>query len=350
VKITSDQSEQISMMVSGLQDSIISGLILVVGVLLFFLGVRNSSIVALSIPLSMLLTFIILQVMGISLNMVVLFSLILVLGMLVDDAIVVVENIHRYREAGHSNASAARLATGEVAIPVISSTLTTMAGFAPLLFWPDIVGEFMKYLPLTVMLSLACSLFVALIIVPVLAAMFLRLDTDPEVPATRWTQFTLIGAAILFLLYVASRNPLTALLFLATGVGLYTLNRFVFHRVAQAVQNRILPNVLDNYERRLNWALNRRWTVVGITGAVFVATFVLFGFFNAGVEFFPESIPPPTVYVQIDVPSGTNAAFTNDVAAEIESRLNEVEGMSDAETIVATIRQSTGGADMFSNA
>ncbi|MBW3554581.1 MAG: efflux RND transporter permease subunit, partial [Gemmatimonadetes bacterium] len=165
VKITGDQSEDIHEMVSSLENNIISGLILVLAVLLFFLGVRNAAFVAISIPTSMLLSFIVMNALGITMNMVVLFSLILALGMLVDNAIVVVENIYRYVEEGHDNWTAARRATGEIAIPVVASTLTTLAAFGPLLFWPGIAGEFMSYLPLTLIITLSSSLFVALVIV-----------------------------------------------------------------------------------------------------------------------------------------------------------------------------------------
>src|SRR5690606_24627541 len=149
VKITADQSDDIHAMVSSLENNIISGLILVLSVLLFFLGVRNAFFVAVSIPLSMLLSFIVMQALGFSMNMVVLFSLILALGMLVDNAIVVVENIYRYREQGADNITAALRGTAEVAGPIIGATATTLAAFLPLLFWPGLVGEVMTHLPLT---------------------------------------------------------------------------------------------------------------------------------------------------------------------------------------------------------
>ena len=168
VKITGDTSKDIFMMVSSLENNILSGLILIVGVLLFFLGLRTSIFVAVSIPSSMLLSFVVLRLMGTTMNMVVLFSLILALGMLVDNAIVVVENIYRYIEQGWDRKLAAKKATGEVAVPVIAATLTTLAAFAPLLFWPGMTGEFMKYLPQTLIVTLSSSLFVALVIIPTL--------------------------------------------------------------------------------------------------------------------------------------------------------------------------------------
>ncbi|HLR31858.1 MAG TPA: efflux RND transporter permease subunit, partial [Fodinibius sp.] len=148
-EVTSDQSKDINSIVSSLENNIISGLLLVVGILLFFLGLRNASFVGIAIPMSMFLSFIIIDALGITMNMIVLFSLILALGMLVDNAIVVVENIYRYLEEGYDNFEAAKKGTGEVAIPIISGTLTTLGAFFPLLFWPGIVGEFMGFLPQT---------------------------------------------------------------------------------------------------------------------------------------------------------------------------------------------------------
>ena len=173
VKITSDQSEDIRYMVSSLENNIISGLLLVTGVLLFVLGIRTASFVGIAIPLSILMSFGILELVGFTLNMVVLFSLILALGMLVDNGIVVVENIYRFRERGFDRVAAAKLGTGEVAIPIIASTATTLAAFAPMAFWPGIIGEFMKFLPLTLIITLSSSLFIALVINPVLCSLML---------------------------------------------------------------------------------------------------------------------------------------------------------------------------------
>jgi multidrug efflux pump len=347
VKITSDQSEDIRAMVLSLENNIISGLILVLAVLLFFLGVRNASLVAVSIPLSMLLSFTVMNALGMTMNMVVLFSLILALGMLVDNAIVVVENIYRYKENGADNFSAARYATGEVAMPIIASTLTTLGAFAPMMFWPGIVGEFMKFLPLTLIITLSSSLFVALVIIPALAALFIRVDGAPPVPLTRPARWTLAGAAVLAFVVMLASSPLAAVTLSVTLVGIFALHRLVLSRVSRWVQDRALPNMLERYERRLRWALDHRAIVVGMAAAVFVGTIVLFGRFNHGVEFFPESIPPASVYVQVDVPSGTNAAFTDGVVREIEARLPAMAGMGDAESVVATVSPSAGGGGFF---
>jgi len=173
-----NKAKGIRMMLADLENNILSGLVLVVLVLLFALGIRNATIVGLAIPFSMFLSFMIIYALGITLNIVVLFSLTLALGMLVDNAIVIVENIYRYIEQGVPRLEAAMRATSEVAYPVIGSTLTTLAAFFPMIFWPGIMGEFMKYLPITLIITLSSSLFVAMVINPALAAYFMKVKHD----------------------------------------------------------------------------------------------------------------------------------------------------------------------------
>ncbi len=206
--LTSDRSDDIRMMVSDLENNIISGLILVVGVLVLFMGLRLSLIVGLAIPLSMLMSFAILQVMDITLNMIVLFSLILALGMLVDNAIVIVENIYRHGAMGKSKIKAAMDGTAEVAWPVITSTATTVAAFAPLLVWPGVMGDFMSYLPLTVIVVLSSSLFVALIINPVICS----IAAKPRRASSKPARESRIVRGYRSLLHVAVQHNLTTLL------------------------------------------------------------------------------------------------------------------------------------------
>jgi multidrug efflux pump len=350
VAITSDQSEDIRAMVMSLENNIISGLILVIAVLLFFLGARNAVFVGISIPLSMLLSFIVMQLIGISMNMVVLFSLILALGMLVDNAIVVVENIYRHIEQGHDNYAAASMATGEVAMPIIAATLTTLAAFFPLLFWPGIVGEFMGYLPLTLIITLSSSLFVALVIVPPLCAMFMKLDGAPALPLRPAARWVAAGTAALLLLLLARTSPLGALLLGLTGLALYLLHHYVLTRLGRVFQDRTVPRMIDGYERRLRWALDHRGVVMAGMLGTFVATIFVFSAFNAGSEYFPESIPPASVMVRIDVPAGTAASFTDGIAQRIEGRLPGFTGMQDAESVVATVSEGSSGGFMGSSA
>jgi multidrug efflux pump len=337
VKITSDESRDIRAMVASLENNIISGLILVLAVLLFFLGVRNAAFVAISIPMSMLLSFVVLKAMGISMNMVVLFSLILALGMLVDNAIVVVENIYRYMEQGYTNVRAAIRATGEVAVPVIASTVTTLGAFLPLVFWPGIVGEFMGYLPKTLIVTLSSSLFVALVLVPVLCALLMRLDGAPAPPMRPAARWTLAGVGVVLLMVVAGSSTTAALTLGGTVLGLTVLHRLLVVRLARWFQRRAMPAVVRTYEGHLRWALRRRGLIVGGAAAALVASFTAFGALSSGVEFFPEGIPPAQLFVTADVPSGTAPAFTNTIAERLEAQLRDVPGIEDAESVVATV-------------
>ena len=174
VDYTMDQSTDIRHVVSELQNHIILGVIFVVLTLSFFLGFRNSLFISTAIPFSMMIGFLVLESMGITLNMVVLFSLIIALGMLVDDGIVVVENIYRHLQIGKNRTTAAIEGTREVMIPVTTATLTTIAAFFPILFMPGVMGQFMKYLPLTVIVTMTGSLFVAFVFNPVFAALFMN--------------------------------------------------------------------------------------------------------------------------------------------------------------------------------
>jgi multidrug efflux pump len=350
VTITSDQSKDIRSMVASLENNIISGLLLVVAVLMFFLGVRNSGFVAISIPLSMLVSFIVMQLAGMTMNMIVLFSLILALGMLVDNAIVVVENIYRHLEQGYDNFAAARLATGEVALPIIVSTLTTLGAFLPMLFWPGIVGEFMSYLPKTLIITLSSSLFVALVIVPPLCAMFMRLDSAPRAPLRPAARWTVLGVSGLLLLLIAGASVLGAVMLVAVGALIYFTHTRVLSRVSRWFQDRALPRMVDKYEQRLRWALDHRAIVMVSAFLVLVGSIVAFSFLGSGSEFFPESIPPSSISVRVDVPSGTAASFTDGLARRIEERLGDEPGMRDAESVVTTVSEGSGGGFMGASA
>ena len=346
VKITGDMSRDIFSMVSSLENNIISGLILIVSVLLFFLGLRTSLFVAVSIPSSMLLSFGVLRLLGVSMNMVVLFSLILALGMLVDNAIVVVENIYRYVERGWDRRLAARKATGEVAGPVIAATLTTLAAFAPLLFWPGISGEFMSYLPTTLIVTLSSSLFVALVIIPTLCSMFILRDDEEPPPLTRAARITLIGVSAGVILGFALANPLTAALLLVTAGLLWGLYHFGLKRASSIFQHWWLERAIVFYEAQLTRALNRPILVLGGCAAMLVVTVILFGRFNAGVEFFPEAIPPRQIMVQVEAPTGTRADFTDRLVRRIEDKLPGYEGVAlDGESVVATVGGGGGGGN-----
>jgi multidrug efflux pump subunit AcrB len=164
-------SKNIRQMVDELQNHLLMGIMLVLLVLSFFLGTRNSVFISTAIPFSMAMGCIVLSYMGVTLNMVVLFTLVMVLGMLVDDGIVVVENIYRHMQMGKNRWQAALDGTQEVMVPVFTATLTTVAAFLPVLWMPGIMGEFLRYLPLTVTITLSGSLFVAFVFNPVFASL-----------------------------------------------------------------------------------------------------------------------------------------------------------------------------------
>ncbi|MBE0591422.1 MAG: efflux RND transporter permease subunit, partial [Gemmatimonadales bacterium] len=336
VKITSDQSDSIRKMVSSLENNIISGLILVVAVLVFVLGVRTAPFVGLAIPLSMLISFVVLKLADFSMNMVVLFSLILALGMLVDNAIVVIENIYRFRERRFDRVRAAKYATGEIAVPIIASTATTLAAFFPMLFWPGIVGEFMKYLPYTLIITLSSSLFVALVILPTLAARMLDTE-DVPVGLTVGMKRLLIGVSALTLLVMFVVNWLTSVLLLATGAGVYVFHHFVGHPVGHWFMAKGLPSFLERYERLLRWVLEHRLRMVFSAGGTLVVVVVVFGFLNAGIEFFPEDVPPETVYIQAETPVGTRLEETDRVVRDVEAQLQGISGRDDFKSVVSTV-------------
>jgi len=335
-KITNDQSKDVKNMVSSLENNIISGLILVIGVLLFFLGVRNASFVGISIPLSMFLSFIILSALGITMNMIVLFSLILALGMLVDNAIVVVENIYRYLEDGYDNFESAKKGTGEVAGPIIAGTATTLAAFFPMIFWPGTVGEFMGYLPKTLIITLSSSLFVGLIINPVICALFMTIDGD-----TNKAQLTKRGKQILYsmlalvLLVLVLSSFVTWTMLIVLGALLWLLNKYVLAPTGKWWQAEGLNVFIGTYENSLVWALNNRLKTVGIAFFVLIMSFVVLGVFNPGTEFFPEDIPPRDVYVQIETPVGSDVEFTRSVVDKVAERVKNIPQASDINTILA---------------
>jgi multidrug efflux pump subunit AcrB len=327
ISLFNDQSVNTRNEVSNLENSIISGVILVVLVLLFFLGLRNALFVGLAIPLSMLMGIMFLALTGVTMNIVVLFALILALGLLVDNAIVVVENIYRYMQEGYSSWDAAKYGAGEVALPIIASTATTLAAFLPLAFWPGIMGEFMKYLPITLIIVLTSSLFVALVINTVFTSRFMKVDerADDKSVRARRQRNILIGSGVMLVLAIIAQvlgiDAMRNLLGIAIIVTL--LNWFLLRPGAFYFQNRLLPVLENAYDRFIRWALR-------VPGVIFGGTFVLLFFaigllfFNAPkVEFFPSADP---LYINafVELPLGSDIEATNEAAKEVEQRINQV--------------------------
>jgi multidrug efflux pump subunit AcrB len=345
VKMTSDQSEDIHEMVSSLENNIISGLILVVGVLLFFLGLQTASFVGIAIPLSMLISFSVMQLLGFTMNIVVLFSLILALGMLVDNGIVVVENIYRFREEGYDRVTAAKLGTGEVAMPIIASTATTLAAFAPMALWPGIIGEFMKYLPLTLIITLSSSLFVGLVINPTLCSLWLDPETGPKTALPPAARKLIVGAMALAVLVGLIVDWLATVLLGLTAIGLFWIYRHAMAPFGHWFIHKGLPTVLRRYERVLRWALTHRFRMLAGAGASVVVAVMTFGMLNAGIELFPEDIPPPMAFVQIETPTGTRVEQTDQIADRVEKVLAEFseDERQNFQSVVTTVGQSVSG-------
>ncbi len=315
VSITNDQSSATRGMVSNLENSIIFGIILVVLVLMFFLGLKNALFVGVAIPLSMFMSFMILDSMGITLNTMVLFSLVLALGMLVDNGIVVVENVYRLMDEGYSATNAAKYGVGEVALPIIASTATTLAAFVPLAMWPGIIGEFMKYLPLTLMIVLGSSLFIALVINPVFAAVWMRVET--KVPNKKRLMIFAVLAIALGLLFAVAGATLLSNLLLVGGV-LTFLNLFFFTPGTKRFQENSLPKLENFYENFLKKAMRIPRKVLFGTIGLLIFSFVLMGVFPPKVLFFPEN-EPLYVNIYIETPIGTDISVTNEITKEVEA-------------------------------
>ncbi|MGB3183971.1 MAG: efflux RND transporter permease subunit [Cyclobacteriaceae bacterium] len=330
VTITNDQSENTRDMVSSLENNIISGVILVVLVLLFFLGTRNALFVGIAIPLSMFLTFLILGAFGVTINMMVLFSLIMALGMLVDNGIVVVENVYRLMEKGYNPFMATRLGVGEVAMPVIASTATTLAAFLPLAFWPGMMGEFMKYLPITLIITLGSSLFVALVINPVFISTFMKVDERGKRRGKNMWKYViiaaLIGAVFIIAGFVVDLGVLVVLGNLAVfGALLVILNVYVFTPLSHRFQDSFLPAIEKRYRRLITFALRGRNPIFfffGTVATLFLAILLMVAF-PPPVKYFPET-PPLYVNVFIEFPVGTDIEETNSFTKDVEARVLEI--------------------------
>ncbi len=275
-----NKAKDIDAMVADLENNILTGLVLVLIVIFLAMGIRNAILVSMAIPFSMLLSFTVLYVMGITLNMVVLFSLTLALGMLVDNAIVIVENCYRFMEQGVGRVEAVMQATSEVAYPVIGSTVTTLAAFSPMMFWPGIMGEFMSFMPLTLIVTLSSSLFVALVINPAMASLFMKVKNPP------------------------------------TGEAKSGADRAgAMERPAE-----IRGFLLTSYSKLLTNALDKPVTVIATGFCILILMFqswLLVVGLEKPVEFFPE-IDPKGMYVNIDVPEGADLDYIDTIIQRIE--------------------------------
>jgi multidrug efflux pump subunit AcrB len=331
VVITSDLSVNTKTSINELINSVVIGFLLVTVVLLFFMGVRNALFVGLAVPLSSALAFMIIPNFDFTFNIVVTFSFLLALGILVDNAIVVIENTYRlYTQGGHSRKEAARIAAGEVFVPVLAGTVTTIAPFFPLLFWPGLMGEFMFFLPATLIIVLAASLFVAFMLNPVFAVTFMQKARKDEKasqnknPMTNMIIFSIIGVVFGFMLHGMGTSIGTVLGNLTLIlVAMWWFNRFILEPyMIEPFQKYVIPFGMNTYRSVIAWTLKgkRPWI------PVFFTVFLLFlGIFltianPSKVEFFPEA-DPNTANVYIEFPVGTRSEYTDSVVAIIENKV-----------------------------
>lgn len=336
VVVTGDQSKTTRTSFNELVNTIVIGFMLVLIILMFFMGVTNAFFVALSVPLSMFVAFMFLPaadlIVGthVTLNFIVLFALLFGLGIIVDDAIVVIENTHRiFVQAGGklSSEKSAMMAAGEVFIPVLAGTLTTLAPFVPLLFWPGIIGKFMIYLPTMLIFTLTASLIVAFIMNPVFAVDFMNHAEHEKRKSDIFKKPALWVALVVGVVFdLMGYNFLGNLLIFI--VLLVILNTYVLEGMIRSFQHRVLPWIMGHYETLLRWVL-KGWRPVWMLIATFVLlilSFMIFGASNPKVVFFPTG-DPNQIFVYLKLPVGTDVDYTDSITKAMESRVARVLGM-----------------------
>jgi multidrug efflux pump subunit AcrB len=327
IQVTGDQSRNTRNTVNELNNTIILGFIFVTIVLMFFMGLINALFVALSVPLSMAIAFIVLPWFGFTMNMLVMFAFIFALGIVVDDAIVVIENTHRiHKKTKMDITSSAKFAAGEVFLPILSGTLTTLAPFFPLAFWPGVVGEFMVFIPITLIITLFASLIVAYIFNPVFAVDFMKLD-DEDAPVNKRNVYKTTALILLV--------TIPFYLFGARGIGnfgVFIAASFLGHelfgyKVFRNFQNVVLPAIMRKYENTLVWVLKGKRPVYILFGMIglFVVTMILNNIVKPKVVFFPDN-EPNTINAFIKMPVGTQIDVTDSVAHLAEHRIMSVLG------------------------
>ncbi len=342
VKITADTSENTRVQLHDLINTVILGFIFVVFILMFFMGFTNAFFVGLAVPLSCLLAFLIMPGLDMTMNVIVLFSLLLALGIIVDDAIVVIENTHRIftNNKDLSIEESARLAAGEVFLPVLSGTLTTLMPFFPLLFWPGIIGKFMYHLPVTLIITLGASLLVAFVMNPVFAVSFMKRDNHDQKSSLKdYRKVFIFFTALAFLGYFS----------IGTGLGnfavfcilLILLYHFVFIKMIFSFQNSIWPWVIARYKSLVGiliQGMRPLVVVVSVFTLLFLSIFY-YGSTNPQIETFPDG-QPNFAFVYCKLPIGTDARVTDSVTQIIEKRVNNVFGSNNP--IVSSVISNIG--------
>ncbi|NBR37330.1 MAG: efflux RND transporter permease subunit, partial [Chitinophagales bacterium] len=333
VVFTGDQSKGTRTSFNELINTIIIGFVLVLLILMFFMGVTNAFFVALSVPLSVFVAFLFLPLAdaivggSVTLNFIVLFALLFGLGIIVDDAIVVIENTHRIFDNGKVPIiRSAKEAAGEVFIPVLAGTATTLAPFFPLLFWKGIIGKFMIYLPTMLILTLAASLIVAFIFNPVFAVSFMK----PEEPMSThqkksvfsnkwWWVFTIGGILVHLTGFHGTAN---LLLFMAVLMIFYS---YLLKAWIYRFQHHTLPSLMLRYEQLLRWLLvgTRPVKMFASLFGLFIISLLLLMLRGNKMTFFPSG-DPNFVYVYAKLPVGTDVEYTDSITRVLEKRVMSV--------------------------
>ncbi len=331
VTITGDQSRATRVTLHDLINTIIIGFILVTVILMFFMGLTDAIFVALSVPLSMCIAFMVLPAIGFTLNFIVLFAFLLALGIVVDDAIVVIENTHRiyHDEPKLTIIQAAKKAAGEVFLPVLSGTATTLAPFFPLVFWGGIFGKFMHYLPVTVIITLAASLLVAYVINPLFAVWFMG---DPVregkvMNPAKKKRRKIFGYALLVLttisFYLSGNIAMGNFVMACVLFGV--LYRFVLSKGVKWFQSKGWPAIQNTYGRFLTWALRHPWSMVT---AMTILLFTSCGITltrQSNIVLFPKA-DPNFIYVYMTLPVGTDVNVTDSLTGVMEAKVIETLG------------------------
>lgn len=353
VTITGDQSDTTRVTLTDLINTIIIGFILVTLILMFFMGTTNAIFVAMSVPLSMFVAFLIMPSIGFTLNMIVLFSFLLALGIVVDDAIVVIENTHRIYDNGKVPiVKAAKMAAGEVFLPVLSGTLTTLAPFIPLAFWKGVIGKFMFFLPITLIVTLLASLLVAYIINPVFAVDFMKPHEEEDKHKSKVTKgfkiTTVVFGVIALLSFIVGNIGLGSLTL--TLYALYCLNQFVLHGVILKFQEKTWPNIQEKYSKLIGWTLTGTrpiWILVSTIG-LFIFSIVLTGIRQPKVEFFPKG-DPNFIFTYLALPIGTDQVYTDSITKLVEDRIYKVVGDSNpiVESVIANVAVGASNPQSF---
>jgi multidrug efflux pump subunit AcrB len=355
VTLTGDSSTQTQNSVDDLFNTVILGFIVVVFVLMFFMGEANALFVGVSIPLSMVIAFIFIPLVGFTMNMVVLMSFIMVLGIVVDNSIVVVENIYRHftTTEGLGIIEATKRGVGEIALAVFTGTLTTIAPFFPLIFTPGLPGKFMSFLPITIIITLSASILVAYIMNPVFAVSFMK-RPDPDnnkkrfrLPSKKALILTAVALTLIVFFSISGVRMLANVLIF--GLILYYLFKYVLHFFIDKFQCCVLPKFLDLYRRVLSFSLKGKRPYLVVTSIVLLLffTFVLMGIKTPRIVFFPSG-DPNSLHVYVTMPEGTHIDVTNEVCKQVEDKVFSVLGRDnpDVESVVSNVALGA-GASLF---